>query len=98
MMAPIRPAKITLKLTIEMSTRPAADGLGDGGPEGERGDEVEERRPDDRLPRGEDTGRHDGRDRVGGVVKAVDEVEDERDDDQRDDREEIGIHPRVRRA
>ena len=68
-------------------------------PKRERRDEVEERGPDDGLAGREHAGRHDGRDRVGGVVKAVDEVEDERDDDdERDDGEEVGVHPRVRRA
>ena len=71
-----------------------ADGLGDRRAEGERGDEVEERRPDDGLARRQHPRRHDGGDRVGGVVKAVDEVENERDDDQRDDCEKVGIHPR----
>ena len=33
----------------------------------------------------EDTGRHDGRDGIGGIVKSIDEVEDERDDDDERD-------------
>ena len=70
------------------------DGLGDGRAEGERRDEVEEGGPDDGLARRQHARRHDGRDRVRGVVKAVDVVEDERDDDERDDCEEVGIHPR----
>src|SRR2546422_565422 len=53
--------------------------------EAERGDEVEERRPDDRLERRQHAGRHDRGDRVRGVVETVDEVEDERDEDDEDD-------------
>ena len=48
-------------------------------------DEVEERRPGDRLLRREHAGRHDGRDRVRRVVEAVDEVEEQRDADDDDD-------------
>ena len=62
-----------------------ADGLRDRRAERERGDEVEERRPDDRLAGRQHAGRDDRRDGIGGVVKSVDVVEDERDEDQRDD-------------
>ena len=63
----------------------APDGLRHRGAHGERGDEVEERRPDDRLQRAQDPRTHDRGDGVRRVVKAVDEVEDERDRDDRDD-------------
>ncbi len=62
-----------------------ADGLGDRGAHHERGDEVEERRPEDRHAGREDPGRDDGRDGVGAVVEAVDEVEQQRDADDRED-------------
>jgi hypothetical protein len=53
--------------------------------EAEGGHEVEERGPHDGLQRREHASGHDGGDRVGGVVKAVDEVEDQRDEDDDDD-------------
>ena len=65
-----------------------ADGLRDAGAEDECGDEVEERRPDHGLSRRQHARRDDRRDRVRGVVKAVDVVEDERDGDQRQNREQ----------
>ena len=76
-----------------MSIIPDADGPGDGGAEAERRGEVEERRPDDGLARREHARGHDGRDRVGGVVKAVDVVEDERDGDDEDDESELHDAP-----
>ena len=66
-----------------------ADGLGDGGAERERRDEIEERRPDDRLAGRQDARRDDRRDRVGGVVKPVDVIKDQRNEDEADDGEEI---------
>ena len=80
-----------------MSIMPVADRARDRGAEGERGDEVEERGPDHRLSRREHARRHDGRDRVRGVVEAVDVVEDERDADQRDDRRRVS-DPSLSRA
>ena len=63
-----------------------ADGLGDGGAEPERRDEIEEGGPDDRFAGRQHARGHDRRDRVRGVVKSVDVVEDERDhDDDADD-------------
>ena len=85
MIAPISPPKMTAKVTIVDVDHPGADGLGDRRAEGERRDEVEERRPHDRLARREHARRHDRRDRVGRVVEAVDVVEDQRDEDQGDD-------------
>ena len=96
MIAPIRPAKITAKVTTLMSTSPLPDGLRDGRAEGERGDEVEKGGPDDRFARREDPRRHDRRDRVGGVVEPVDVVEKQRDENQREDGEKIGVHPVTR--
>ena len=52
--------------------------------EEEEGDEVEEGGPGDRILRFQHAGRHDGRDRVGGVVQAVQEIEQQGDTDQRD--------------
>ena len=66
--------------------QPLPHRLRDGGAKGERRDEVEEGRPEDRLERGKDArGYHRG-DRVRRVVHPVDEVEDERD---RDDEEDV---------
>ena len=72
--------------------QPLAHRLGDRGAEREGGDEIEERRPDDRLARSEDARRDDRRDRIRGVVEPVDVVEGQRDEDQRDYGEEIGVH------
>ena len=44
-------------------------------PEHRERDEIEERGPDDRRLRTQDARRHDGRDRVGRVVQAVQEIE-----------------------
>ena len=83
--APISPPKITPKRDDVDVDHPLADRLGDGGAEDERGDEVEERGPDHRLP-GEST-------RVETTVaiefaaswKPLMKSNDERDDDERDD-------------
>ena len=98
MIAPIRPAKITVKLTIEMSTRPEPTVLATAVPKVKAAMKLKKAAQMTALPGRQHAGRHHGRDRVRGVVKAVDVVEDERNDNEPDDREEIGIHPRVRRA
>ena len=59
-----------------------ADGIGDVQPEHQEGDEIEEGRPQHRILRPQHAGRHDGRDRIGGVVQSVEEVEQQRDRDQ----------------
>ena len=59
-----------------------ADGGGDGGAD-ERAGQIEKGGQRDGLARRQDFGGDDGRDRVGGVVKAVDVLEgDRRDDNQ----------------
>ncbi len=63
---------------------PGADGVRDIEAEHAEGDEVEERRPEHRILRPQHTGRNDRRDRVGGVVQAVQEVEQQRNRDQSD--------------
>jgi hypothetical protein len=52
-------------------------------------DEVEERGPDDRLARRQHARGDDGRDRIRGVVKAVEEVEDQRHRDDGEDDAEV---------
>ena len=47
--------------------------------------EIEERSPNDGGLRTQDARRYDGRDRVGGVVKSVEEVEQQRNCDQCDE-------------
>ncbi len=65
--------------------RALADRRGDLQVKDEIRDDVEGRRKRDRLLRLEHAGRYDGRDGIGGVVKAVHEIEHERDDhEQRD--------------
>jgi hypothetical protein len=54
---------------------------------------VEEGRPDDGLAGRQHARRHDRRDRIGGVVEAVDVVEEQRDQDQRRDGESIARLP-----
>jgi hypothetical protein len=49
--------------------------------EHQEGDEVEERRPQDRVLRPQHPRRHDGRNRIGGVVQSVQEIEQQRDCD-----------------
>ena len=63
---------------------PRADRLGDMQAEEQEGDEIEERRPGDRVLRPQHAGRDDGGDRVGRVVQAVEEIEGQRDGDQPD--------------
>ena len=46
----------------------------------------------DRQLRAQHPGRDHGRDRIGGVVQAVQEIERERDADQRDDDEGVAVH------
>ncbi len=52
-----------------------ADGVGHVESEHREGDEIEERGPEHRVLRPQHPGRHNRRDRVGGVVQAVEEVE-----------------------
>ena len=76
---PISAPKITLPSTTPALTMPVPDRLRHVQPEyGER-DEIEERRPDHRRLRPQHARRDDGRDRVGGVVQAVQEIEQQRD-------------------
>jgi hypothetical protein len=93
--APVSPAKFHAERHDRGVDHAGADGLRDRGAERERGDEVEEGGPRHRVARREDARRDDGRDRVRGVVEAVDEVEDQRHGDQHDHRDESGIHRRA---
>ena len=83
-MAPISAAKITLRIDDAGLDDAGADGLRDVEPEHQEGDEVEERRPKHRVLRPQHPGRHDGRDRIGGVVQSVEEIEQQRDGDEAD--------------
>ncbi len=62
----------------------AANCFGDMQPKEHEGDEIEKCRPEDRILRAQHARRYDGRDRIGGIVHAVEEVERKRDDDQSD--------------
>jgi hypothetical protein len=76
-----------------------ADGFGDMQPEHQEGDEIEERRPGHRIVRAQNTGGHDGGDRVRRVIHAVEEVERQRDCNQPDEQrqsERGGVHPLLR--
>jgi hypothetical protein len=66
-----------------------ADHGGDVCLEDQKGDEVEERGPDDGVFRGEDARRDDGGDRVCRVVETIDEIEDKRNPDHEDDDREV---------
>ena len=83
--------------TIDLARRPVGrrrqpgrDRLRDRGP-GQRADEVGRRRHEDRVLGPERPGRHRRRDRVGGVVEAVDVVEDDGQDE--DDEQERAVTP-----
>ena len=82
--APISAPKITRASTTFGCDDAGANRLRHVQSEEKKCDEVEERRPDHRVARPQHAGRHDGRDRIGRVVQAVEEVEDQRNDDQRD--------------
>ena len=71
-----------------------ADRVGDVEPEEEEGDEVEEGGPGDRELRAEHAGRYHRRDRIGGVVQAVQEIEQQGDADQGDQqgKGELPVH------
>ena len=75
---------------------PGADRVGDMQPEHGEGDEVEERRPHHREVRLQHAGGDDGRDRIGGIVQAVEEIERQRDRDQRDEERKGEVHRRAR--
>ena len=84
-MAPISAPKMTRASTIVGRDDAGADGLGHVQAEEQEGDEVEEGRPGDGVARLQHARRHDGGDRVRGVVQAVEEVEGERHDDEDDE-------------
>src|SRR6266540_2008123 len=73
--------------------------------EHQKGDEVEEGGPRHRMLRPQHARRHDGGDRIGSVVQAIEEVEGDRDQDQRDqqrqrerDRVHVGAAPALLRC
>ena len=93
-MAPTSAAKITVRIDHARLDDAGADGVGDVEPEHQEGDEIEEGRPEHRILRAQHPGRHDRRDRIGGVVQAVEEVEQQRDRDQiRPEPEDRAWHP-----
>ena len=73
----------------------AANRLGNGGSQQERGQEVECSRPDYGQLRREHAGGDDRRDAVGRIVKAVQKVKDERGDDGDDQQDQPGAHERT---
>ena len=89
--APIKAARITSASTLSGCTMPLPIVRATLTPNPNARDEVEERRPDDGLRGAEHSGGDDGRDRVGGVVEAVNEVEEQRDGDDEND-EGDGLH------
>ena len=93
--APVSAPKMTLPSTTPALDDARPDRLRHVQPEYRERDEIEERGPDDRGLRPQHARRHDGRDRVGRVVKPVQEVEQQRDRDQRDEdgkSERGGVH------
>ena len=93
-MAPISAAKITCASTTIGLDDAGADGVGDIDAEHPERHEIEERRPEHRILRTQHPGRHDRRDRIGGVVQPVEEVEQQRDRDQsdQDGKTKRGVH------
>ena len=89
MIAPSSPPRITFGFDDALLDHSAADRLRDGERAGERGGEIEHRRPDDGGERAQHARADDRRDGVRRIVEAVDEIEDERDQDDRDD---VGDH------
>ena len=86
--APISAPKITCASMTSRVDDALADGLRDVQAEEQEGDEVEERRPEHRVLRLQHARRDDGRDRIGGIVQAVQEIEQQRDADQADQQRE----------
>ena len=80
--APMRAAATTAWVVVSLVDQPGADRLGDGRA-GERADEVERGRHEQRVLRPERPGRDRRGDRVGGVVEPVDVVEHDRQQDDR---------------
>ena len=78
------------------STMPLPTVFGDMQPEEQERDEIEEGGPEHSKRGSQHPGRDDGRDRVCGVVQAVEEIEDERGRDQQDQQRqgEGGVHRR----
>ena len=73
----------------------STDGIRDMQAEHQERDEVEECGPGHRIVRAQHSRRHDGRNRVGGIVESVQEIERERYRDQKHDCAEAetgGIH------
>jgi hypothetical protein len=83
-MAPISALKIHARVDDGRGDDPGAERLGHVQPEEQKGDEVEERRPDHGVERSQHPGRDDRRDRVRRIVHAVEEIEQEGDEDQAD--------------
>ena len=89
--APISAAMTTAWVVVSSSTSPEPIVLATAVP-ANAPDEVEGRRHHDRLPRMERPRRDGGRDRVGGVVEAVDVVEDDGQNDDRDEQQGDALH------
>ena len=85
-MAPMSAAATTAWVVVCVVDEARADRLGHRRA-GERADEVERRRHEDRVPRPEGPGRDRRGDRVGRVVEAVDVVEDDGQHDDDDEHE-----------
>jgi hypothetical protein len=64
------------------SDDPGADGLGNVQAKEQKGDEIEERRPNDGIVGAQDPRRDDRRDRVGSVVQSIEKIESQRDRDE----------------
>ena len=81
-MAPISAPKMTRASTISADTMPVPTVCATCGAEKQKGDEIEEGRPGDRVARPQNARRHDGGDGICRIVQAVEEIERERDDDR----------------
>lgn len=86
---------VTVRLDATGLWHVSASRIGYRRAEEECGHEVEKGRPDDRLRGRQDVSRHHGSDRIGSVVKTVDEIENQRDPDDDDseleDRQRLAV-------
>ena len=83
--APNKPAKITRKVTSLMSIIPEPTVLATAVPKPNAATKLKTAAQTTALPGDKHARRDDRRNRVGGVVKAVDVVEGQRDHDEEDD-------------
>jgi hypothetical protein len=93
-MAPMSAPKMTAASTTSAATIPVPTVCATWRPKNQKGNEIKERGPENRILWAQHAGRNHGRDRIGGIMQAIQQVEDQRDRNQREEsqRAERGIH------